>query len=323
MGLTITLLINTVLSSEKAGAAMPNKILNFASPLQTFTIYPKEKVIEEKSPRERYVPKLKAGLAAERKAKIIIKAKEQYNMDNDDDYIGEGWDKKSAQLEKYKEEENDLKLERAFDRAVAPFSKSRIFTSIKKNTPSKKSSLQFVGLVHPPKNGKNVTWYARERPSESKWNLRLVHANRDAILRDLFIKGKVDVYGEYVNTGKSSSRDKEDQDSPAAVNNGKPLIQAKYTLKNRSWKNLLNFNPRHFFKDSSGAFWRERRLSPGIYTDGQDVYEQMYRFSDGKNGMKPAGTLAEFLVSNSVKKEVKQKILKRLENDSPDVVLER
>jgi len=85
----------------------------------------------------------------------------------------------------------------------------------------------------------------------------------------------------------------------------------------------LNFNPRHFFKDSSGAFWRERRLSPGIYTDGQDVYEQMYRFSDGKNGMKPAGTLAEFLVSNSVKKEVKQKILKRLENDSPDVVLER
>merc|ERR1712238_213051 len=144
--LTITLLINTVLSSDKAGAAMPNKILNFASPLQTFTIYPKEKVIEEKSPRERYVPKLKAGLAAERKAKIIIKAKEQYNMDNDDDYIGEGWDKKSAQ--KYKEEENDLKLERAFDRAVAPFSKSRIFTSIKKNTPSKKSSLQFVGLVH-------------------------------------------------------------------------------------------------------------------------------------------------------------------------------
>jgi len=43
------------------------------------------------------------------------------DMDNDDDYIGEGWDKKSAQLEKYKEEENDLKLERAFDRAVAPF----------------------------------------------------------------------------------------------------------------------------------------------------------------------------------------------------------
>jgi hypothetical protein len=85
---------------------------------------------------------------------------------------------------------------------------------------------------------------------------------------------------------------------------------------------LWNFNPKHFFTDSSGAFWRERRLSPGLYTDGKLVYESKYRYSDGKNGMKPISRLDTLLKSKSVKDTVKKDLLKRLKLDSPDVVIE-
>ena len=69
-------------------------------------------------------------------------------------------------------------------------------------------------------------------------------------------------------------------------------------------------------------YWRERRLRPGMYTDGKTVYEASYRYRDGRNGMSRRSTFQQFLNSKNVDPQVKQRALKRIKNDSPDVVLE-
>lgn len=88
------------------------------------------------------------------------------------------------------------------------------------------------------------------------------------------------------------------------------------------YRNLFNFSPKHFFTDSSGAYWRERRLRPGMYTDGETVYEASYRYRDGRNGMHKVSTLKQFLSSAAVDAKDKQSILKKLKEAAPDVVLE-
>jgi hypothetical protein len=52
------------------------------------------------------------------------------------------------------------------------------------------------------------------------------------------------------------------------------------------------------------------------------VYEQKYRYADGKNGMKPISRLDALLRSKAIKDEVKTDLLKRLGKDAPDVVIE-
>jgi|TARA_B100001142_G_scaffold279871_1_gene290749 hypothetical protein len=68
--------------------------------------------------------------------------------------------------------------------------------------------------------------------------------------------------------------------------------------------------------------WRERRLKPGLYTDGKIVYESAYRYSDGRSGMKPVANLDSFLTSDTIKRDAKERLLRRLKEDSPDVVIE-
>ena len=69
-------------------------------------------------------------------------------------------------------------------------------------------------------------------------------------------------------------------------------------------------------------YWRDRRLQPGLYTDGVSVYESSYRYSDGKNGMHRISGLQQYLGSKSVDPAKKEKITQRLKSDAPDVVLE-
>lgn len=83
---------------------------------------------------------------------------------------------------------------------------------------------------------------------------------------------------------------------------------------------MWNFSPKHVFTDSSGMFWRERRLPPGTYTDGQSIYEPSYRYRDGRNGMYRTGDLDPYLSKKSDKE--KSQIMNKLKNDAPDVVLE-
>jgi 23S rRNA maturation mini-RNase III len=59
-----------------------------------------------------------------------------------------------------------------------------------------------------------------------------------------------------------------------------------------------------------------------MYTDGDNVYESSYRYRDGRNGMNRVSTLQQFLSSKSVDAKDKQRILKKLESASPDIVLE-
>lgn len=81
-------------------------------------------------------------------------------------------------------------------------------------------------------------------------------------------------------------------------------------------------SPKHFFTDSSGMYWRERRLRPGIYTDGFMVYESSYRYKDGRNGMRKVTRLEKYLKNKNIDVNTKRKMTKRLKNDVPDVVLE-
>ena len=90
------------------------------------------------------------------------------------------------------------------------------------------SKYQFVGVVN---NAKDVTWYARKKPSNSKWNMRLIHVNRDAVLRDLFVKGKIDLYGGYKNQGMGVVGGGDGEKKSVG-----PSIMGEYSVKERSWR---------------------------------------------------------------------------------------
>ena len=197
-----------------------SQTLKFLSPLQTLTLFPKE--TPAATPREIFLPKLKIGLAAEKIARE--KVAKQIALDEEDDYVGEGWETRSAESEKARAEAEDRFVERSYDRAIAGFEEVK----------SKKingSKYQFVGVVQPSDSAKKVKWYARKRPSNSKWNVRLLHLNKDVILRDLFMKGKIDVCAKYVNTGKPRDELMEGEDPSTPK---RPLIEARYNIKKRS-----------------------------------------------------------------------------------------
>lgn len=69
-------------------------------------------------------------------------------------------------------------------------------------------------------------------------------------------------------------------------------------------------------------YWRERRLPPGLYTDGSTVYEATYRYADGRNGMNRKSSLEQWLGSKAVSDRHKEHLLERLDSGAPDVVLE-
>lgn len=289
-----------------------SKTLKFISPLQSLTLFPKE--IPTTTPREEFVPKFKAGLGAEKKAREEVLKKN--DLLDDPEFVGKGWEKRSEEMESLRSEREDQFVEKSYDEAIAIAGFDEVSPA---NLQTKGSNFQFVGVVQPLDAEKKVQWYARKRPSNSKWNMRLLHVDKGAIMRDMFVHKKIDVFAKYANTGKPRDAPKEGED-PSAPR--RPLIEAEYNIKKRSLLNLWNFSPKHFFTDSSGAFWRERRLTPGLYTDGSLVYEQKYRYVDGKNGMKPISKLDALLRSKAIKDTVKTDLLKRLNKDAPDVVIE-
>jgi len=255
-------------------------------------------------------------------------------LDEEDDDGGD-WAEASAAADERKKKATEKRVETAYDAAVKGYdgrvaSKKSMRASPAVTAAASSGNYQMVGVVHDGKDmkkNKAVTWYARKKPKSSKWNVRLVHVNRDAVLRDLFLKGKVDVYGKYVNEGldkaafAAAETSGEDVEEKPGM---KPLIKAQYMVKERSWKSLWNFSLRRMFTTSSGSFWRERRINPGMYTDGTTVYESVYRYRDGKNGMKPVAKLSNFLASPGMGVEEKMRVVERLKGgDKPDVVVEK
>ena len=226
----------------------------------------------------------------------------------DDDGPDDTWAEASAAADERREKAMEKWVEAAHDVAVkacnARVASKRSMNAAAKppETATSSCKYQFVGVVNDGRGVKktdpgDVTWYTRKKPRNAKWRVRLVHVNCDAVLRELFVMGNVDVYGKYINNGLASDRSAafaaaetagEDDAAEEEHAGVKPSVRAKYFLKERSlWKNLNNFSPRRMFSTPSGSFWRERRITPGIYTDGTTVYESVYRYRDGMNGMKP------------------------------------
>ena len=296
------------------------KTLKILSPLQSLTFFPKETTDTTTTPRDEFLPKFQAGLTAETKIKSQLARRREFSAD-DISPSGPGWEKQMEEKERLRAEKEDEIVDKAWDRATARFQEKSALSvaspSAAAASSDGNSEYQFVGVIQPPNSEKKVKWYARKRPNDSKWNIRMIHVNKDAIIRDMFTSGKVDIMGKYVNTGEQLDEVKEGE-----VPSLRPRIKGEYSVKPRSILNLWNFSPKHFFTDSSGAFWRERRLSPGLYTDGKLVYESSYRYTDGKNGMKPISKLDALLKSKSIKNNIKSELLNRLQNDAPDVVIE-
>lgn len=321
--------------------------LHFTSPIQSYTIFDKsiQSSPEYTPPRRKFVPRFRAGLMAERRAKEVLMEEQRRGIigyDEEDTDGGDSWAEASAAADERKKKAMEKRVEAAYDAAVSGYdarvASKKTPTSVSSSSRSS-SKYQFVGVVNDGKgssgkmNKNSVQWYARKKTKKSKWNVRLVHVNRDAVLRELFIKGKVDIYGKYMNEGldkasafaaaEASGEDIDDIDKLEENLGMKPLVKAQYTMKERSWKTLWNFSPKRFFTTSSGSFWRERRINPGLYTDGNTVYESVYRYRDGKNGMKPIAKLSNFLSSPGFVEE-KLKVVERLKGgDEPDVVVEK
>ncbi len=212
------------------------KTLQFLSPLQSLTIFPKEESpssSSNKSPRDEFLPKFQAGLTAEKKTKTQLAKRREL----EDGYGGAaagintsspGWEKRMEERERQRTEKEEEIVDRAWDRATAPFEKRNSGSVASSNAPVA-SKYQFVGVIQPPDSEQKVKWYARKRPKDSKWNIRMVHVNRDAIIRDMFTSGKVDIMGKYVNTGEPLDEVKEGE-----VPSLKPRIKGEYSIKPRS-----------------------------------------------------------------------------------------
>ena len=130
------------------------------------------------------------------------------------------WAEKAAESESERRARENSIVEKAYDKTVSKFDSSN------KNVPKNDSSsgaYQFVGVVK-RKGDKPVTWYARKKPADAKWSVRLVHVNQGAVIKDLFNRGKVDIFANYKNTGVV------DEETNA------PIVTCEYEARERSWK---------------------------------------------------------------------------------------
>ena len=193
-----------VLLSQQTVFAMYG--LRFASPLQTLTIPDKEVQPTLSSKRSIALKRFRAGLQAEADTRKKIAA-------------GRSVDSSRSEQRQRREMEEKL-AEEAFEKAAnaAEVSANKI--------PASKSSnkYQFVGVIDKKSADKPITWYARKKPAGAQWSVRLVHVNKDAIIKDLHTRGKIDIFAKYRTTGEV------EEESRRAV------VTSKYDVRERSWK---------------------------------------------------------------------------------------
>jgi hypothetical protein len=196
------------------------KMIRFASPLQSLTIPDKEVKDELGTERARFLPRFKAGLQAEVEKRREIAASRALDIQAAASSGGSDWAQRVTEADRGRRAKEDELVEKAFDKAVSEFGKQST-----KGKSSKKSGnlYQFVGVVN-RKGEKPITWYARPKPADSKWSVRLLHVNQDAIIKDLFNRGKVDIFATYKNTGEL------DDETQA------PIVKGSYEVRERSWK---------------------------------------------------------------------------------------
>jgi hypothetical protein len=312
--------------------------LQIVAPLQSLTIADPEATREAaESPlpfpsfRSRFLAKFRIGLQAETKArKALQDAAASTDLASSTTSGNLHWAKQATQMDQKKYNQQEKIVEQAYDEAVASLPARASSPPSRSN----RNRYQFVGVIQSSASSRQqdppIVWYTRQKPKEAKWTVRLIHPHRDAILKDLYARGKIDIFAHYSNRGISPPESSESPSptttsstSAASKVSHQPTIQCRYAVRERSWKNLWNMSLKHFFTDNSGMFWRERRIpSQQLYTDGQVVYESTYRYLDGRNGMHKVSSLSDFLRSRAVDAKIKQNLLQRLAKDVPDLVLE-
>jgi len=219
------------------------KEVRFASPLQSLTI-PDPELLETASSedgqaalatrRRRFLPRFRFGLEVENLVRQKLAIGELSVDDDDDDDVqvevgGKDWVGKTKALEERRRGKEAALIEKGYDAAMAKYDllpKSKLPT---KKNPNK---YQMVGLVD-KRNPKNpIQWHARPKPEGAKWSVRLVHINKDVIVKDLFDQGKIDIFAKYTNTGKMQT--KGEGDSLQQTN--MPIVTREYEARERSWK---------------------------------------------------------------------------------------
>jgi hypothetical protein len=132
----------------------------------------------------------------------------------------------------------DKEAERAFATATkAVASRQETRRKLKQNgDDGRQQQYQFVGVVQPVVESSSsstggdgggggpaiISWYARPKPKDARWSMRLVHVNREAVIKHLFDQGKVDIYGKYQTVTDATT--------------GERMVEAKYTVTPRSWR---------------------------------------------------------------------------------------
>lgn len=223
MGKVSALFVATLITvvGYHASSVLAMRSLRIVSPLQSLTIPDPEVKETAKSSRQKFVPKFKSGLQAEVAARRAL-AEQRTKQMQAAAIAGDDWAEEAASLESKRKTLEEKLVERAFDKATAAAEAgdSPASTSDK----SQKNSYQFVGVVNPKNEQKPITWYARKKPTDAKWSVRLVHVNKNAIIKDLFNRGKVDLFAKYHNTGETDEE------------TNTPIITKKYQVRERSWK---------------------------------------------------------------------------------------
>lgn len=208
------------LAATTAVLADALRSVRFASPLQSLTIWDPEVKDETQSRRTKFLSKYASGLKAETEARRKIASGSEPLIETKTS-SGKDWAKQAATRERNKFRADEEYVEHAFDEATQKFAASSLSASKKRSNVNK---YQFVGVINPATAKAPITWYARKKPSNAKWSVRLIHANRNAIIRDMFTRGKVDIFAKYENTGQIDPE------------TNTPVIASKYTVADRSWR---------------------------------------------------------------------------------------
>jgi hypothetical protein len=220
------------------------------------------------TPRTKFLPKFLTGLTAENQIREEIaagqvKITDTDSSDDDDsfDVSGKDWVGKTKTAEAKRKRREDQVVEDAYDTAIASFEQEqeqqRLSSKkmMKKTTNSNK--YQYVGVVginnkkEKKKNTSPISWYARPKPKHSNWSVRLLHVNKDVIIKDLFDQGKIDIFAKYTNTGPGQHQQQQQSDNASVGGGGEegsrtataksssqqaPVVTTKYEARERSWK---------------------------------------------------------------------------------------
>jgi hypothetical protein len=204
--------------------------MRFASPLQALTVWDNAEPV---SPRDKYLQKYKAGLEAENKVREELKKKHTEFLTKQDTASPE-WAKRAVRYERVRKVREERLVEKAYDEAVKRVDAEQSQKETDAST-QHSNKYQYVGVVSKDEGKAPITWYARAKPAKANWSLRLVHVNKDAIIKDLYNQGKVDVFAKYKNEGFKTITTEEDGAAPDQVQ--KELsVKGQYAVRERSWR---------------------------------------------------------------------------------------